>query len=64
MIKNWYNSKNLAILPIPNGATGPCPSAWHHFYMHVRYRKITFLFEIWIFWVGRARETTNQVEVA
>ena len=34
------------------------------FYMHVHNRKITFLFEIWIFWVGQARETTNQVEVA
>ena len=32
--------------------------------MHVHSRKITILFEIWIFWVGRARETTNQVEVA
>ena len=27
-------------------------------------RKITFLFEIWIYWVGRACEATNQVEVA
>ena len=25
---------------------------------------IIFLFEAWNFWVGRARETTNQVEVA
>ena len=33
-------------------------------YMHVRNIKILFLFEVWNFWVGRARETTNQVEVA
>ena len=33
-------------------------------YMHVRNIKILFLLEVWNFWVGRARETTNQVEVA
>ena len=34
------------------------------FHMHVCNRKIICLFEIWIFWVGQALETTNQVEVA
>ena len=33
-------------------------------YMHVRNIKIIFLFKVWNFWVGRACETTNQVEVA
>ena len=28
-------------------------------YMHVHNIKILFLFEVWNFWVGRARETTN-----
>ena len=31
-------------------------------YMHVR--NIKNLFEVWNFWVSRAHETTNQVEVA
>ena len=33
-------------------------------YMHMRNIKILFLFEVWNFWVGRAHETTIQVEVA
>ena len=33
-------------------------------YMHVHNTEIIFVFEVWDVWVGQARETTNQVEVA